>query len=291
MTIPANMNQTAVWRVAGQDILFETGPAVMGILNATPDSFSDGGRYSEIENAVVRSEELIEDGSDILDIGGESTRPGSRRVEAADEIRRVVPVIEAVRGFSAIPISVDTTKAAVAKAAMKAGASIINDISGLTFDPEMANVVSETGAGLVVMHLKGDFRTMHENEPDADIVSDVLDGFTRSIESAAIAGISSERICIDIGIGFSKTLEQNLELIARLRDIKHVFCGRPLMVGVSRKSFIGKITGETMPEKRIAGSIAANCAAVLNGADILRVHDVKETVEAVRIINAIRNAV
>ncbi|NNE67854.1 MAG: dihydropteroate synthase [Pyrinomonadaceae bacterium] len=259
----------------------------MGILNTTPDSFSDGGKYYGFDAALARGLELAEQGAGIIDVGGESTRPGSKRITTADEIDRVVPLIEKLRQETDTPVSIDTSKAEVAKEAVKAGASIINDVSGLTFDADMAEVVAESGAGLVLMHLKGNFETMHEKDHSLDIIDEVSAGFERSLSIAESAGIDKDRICLDIGIGFSKTLEQSLRLLRQLREIKVRFQRFPMLVGVSRKSFIGLISGENNPEKRLPGSLAAGIAAVAAGADILRVHDVSETVQALKVLTSI----
>ena len=263
---------------------------VMAILNVTPDSFSDGGRFVDVESAVLRAAEIVGEGADIIDIGGESTRPGSARVDADVEIGRVVPVISAVRERFDIPVSVDTTKASVANAAVAAGAEIINDVSGLRFDERIAAVAAEQGAGLVLMHSRGEFAEMHTLPPINDMLADVSADFERSSAAAAGYGVGPEQIVLDIGIGFGKTLDQNLELIANLDKLAKAFPKFPLLVGASRKSFIGKILGGVEPAERLSGSLAAAALAAWNGAGIVRVHDVKETVDCVRIADAIRNA-
>ena len=259
----------------------------MGILNVTPDSFSDGGRFADLDAAIRCAEEMIDEGAAILDIGGESTRPGSKRVSEQVEIDRVIPVIEEISSRFDVPVAIDTSKAKVADAAVNAGAEIINDISGLRFDERIAEVAASTKAGLVLMHSRGEFETMHSQPPVEDVVSEVTNDFRRAIAIAEVRGISSDSIVLDIGIGFGKTLEQNLELIAKLAKIRDTFPEVPLLVGTSRKSFIGKILDGASPQDRLSGSLAAAVAAVLNGAKILRVHDVRETVEAVKITNAI----
>ncbi|QQS31960.1 MAG: dihydropteroate synthase [Acidobacteriota bacterium] len=261
-------------------------PLVMGILNVTPDSFSDGGRFNAPDAASRRIEQMIADGADIIDIGGESTRPGSEQVDADEEIRRVIPAIGSALHFD-VPVSVDTSKSSVARAAIDAGAEIINDISGLRFDGDMAAAAAETGAGLVLMHSRGDFADMHSQPAVANIFDEVCSGLTASVEKAEAAGIVSEKIVLDVGIGFGKTLEQNLELLARHAGIARGFDGIPFLIGVSRKSFIGKILGDASPEKRLAGSLAAALYAVERGAAIVRTHDVKETADALRIHHAI----
>jgi dihydropteroate synthase len=258
-------------------------PVVMGILNVTPDSFSDGGRFADLDAALRRAEEMIGEGASIIDIGGESTRPGSERVPAAIEIDRVVPIIEAIGSRFDVPISIDTSKSEVAEAAVDAGSEIINDISGLRFDERIADVAARTKAGLVLMHSRGSFETMHSQPPVADILEEVSNDFRRSIAIAEERGVSRDAIVLDIGIGFGKTLEQNLELLGKLDRIADTFKAFPLLVGASRKSFIGKLLNGAPPENRLSGSLAAAVIAVLNGAKILRVHDVRQTVEALRV--------
>ena len=259
----------------------------MGILNVTPDSFSDGGRYASTDEALRRAEEMIEEGAAIIDIGGESTRPGSRRVSEAEEIGRTAPVIEAITRRFDIPVSIDTSKAGVAEAAIAAGAEIINDISGLRFDESIAKVAAEHATGLVLMHSRGDFETMHSQPPVGEIIKEVTDDFRRSVAVAISSGVSPESIILDVGIGFGKSIDQNLELIAKLDTFAAEFPAHAMLVGASRKSFIGKLLGGSPPEERIIGSLAAAVAAAMNGAKILRVHDVGATVEALRITNAI----
>ncbi|MDH3492059.1 MAG: dihydropteroate synthase [Acidobacteriota bacterium] len=279
------------WTIAGRRLTMLNGPLVMGILNVTPDSFSDGGKHVTVESAVRAADKLAEEGADILDIGGESTRPGSKEVDASEEIRRVLPVLEAVRKRTDLPLSVDTTKSVVARAAVEAGAEIINDISGLRFDPQMAAVAAETKAGLVVMHLRGSFESMHKTRPGGAIVSDVIEGLRRRVEKAEGSGVSPGSICIDPGIGFSKTFEQTIDLMRHLERVASAFEEYPLLVAISRKSFIGRITGEPDSAKRLAGTIAANCLAVSAGANIVRVHDVKAAVDSIKVMRAIRGVI
>lgn len=280
-----------VWRFAKREFEFSKGPLVMAVLNATPDSFSDGGKFASPGQAVDQALRFIKEGADIVDIGGESTRPGGARVDESVEIERVVPVIEQIRLVSDIPISIDTTKAAVARAALDVGADIVNDVSGLRFDTEMKGVVADSDCGLVIMHLRGEFESMHRNIAGESIFKEVIEGLRWSLREAELVGIGTDRLCVDVGIGFSKTHAQNLDLLAGLRQVADEFVGIPLLIGVSRKSFIGKITGEQDPAKRLGGTIAANCAAVYGGADILRVHDVRETVDAVKVLSAIWSSV
>lgn len=275
------------WQTSRRKISFDR-PLVMGILNVTPDSFSDGGRFTSVDAAIARAEEMIAEGVDIIDIGGESTRPGSERVSAEEEISRTAPVIEAISKQFDVSVSIDTSKSEVATAAVEAGAEIINDISGLRFDERIAEVAAEHKTGLVLMHSRGDFATMHSQPPVHDILSEVEADFTRSTDTVAKYKIAPESIALDIGIGFGKTFEQNLELIARLGELVAAFYEYPILVGTSRKSFIGKILGGSPTDERLAGSITTAAIAVWNGAAIIRAHDVKETVEAVRIVNELK---
>lgn len=265
-------------------------PLVMGILNVTPDSFSDGGKYYSAEAALHRAEAMIEDGVDILDIGGESTRPGGSSVSSEEEISRTVPAIAAIAKRFDTPISIDTTKSTVASAAIDAGAEIINDISGLRFDAKVAEIAATSGSGLVLMHSRGEFESMHSQEPLDDIFADVRSGLQRAIDIALAAGVDNDRIALDIGLGFGKTFEQNLELIAKLDKIIADFQEYPMLVGSSRKSFIGKLLNGAPTDKRLYGSLAAAAIAAFNGASVLRVHDVKETVDAINVAAALRNA-
>ncbi|MDI1242563.1 MAG: dihydropteroate synthase [bacterium] len=259
----------------------------MGILNVTPDSFSDGGQFADLDAALARAEEMIGEGAGIIDIGGESTRPGSARVEEQTEIDRVVPVMEAISSRFDIPISIDTSKSKVAEAALAAGAEIVNDISGLRFDERIAEVAAATNAGLVLMHSRGEFETMHSQPPVENIVAEVSNDFRRSIAIAEARGVTKDKVVLDIGIGFGKTVEQNLELLARLDILAGAFADHALLVGASRKSFIGKLLDGAPPDERLRGSLAAAVVAVMNGARIVRAHDVKATAEALKVTNAI----
>lgn len=259
----------------------------MGILNVTPDSFSDGGKFASLDAALKQAEKLISEGADIIDIGGESTRPGSQQISAADEISRVIPVIEAIAKRFETPISVDTTKGEIAKRAVEYGAEIINDISGLRFDPRIADIAATSNTGLVLMNSRGSFETMHVQRPVDDILLAVSSDFRRAIDCAGSHGVRDEQIALDIGIGFSKTQEQNLELLAKLDKLVAEFKGYPMMVGTSRKSFLAKILGDLPPAERLSGSLASAIFAVIKGANIIRVHDVRETVNAIKVICAI----
>lgn len=277
------------WQTSRRQIPAEDKTLVMGILNVTPDSFSDGGKFYALDRALKQAEAMIAEGADILDIGGESTRPNSSQISDAEEIRRTAPVIKKIAGGFDVPISIDTTKAAVAAAALEAGAEIINDVSGLRFDEKVAEVAAKTNAGLVLMHLSGTFETMHKQAPVAGgIVREVKNGLRQSIEKAESAGVKTEQIALDVGIGFSKTFEQNLELLAKLEEISAEFSDFPILVGTSRKSFIGKILENAPADARLHGTMSSVAIAVFNGANIVRVHDVRAAIETVRVADAIR---
>lgn len=272
---------------------------IMGILNVTPDSFSDGGQFLSadqalsVDQAVAHAESMIAEGADIIDVGGESTRPGGEPVSVEEEIGRVVPVIEALSARVSTPTSVDTTKSEVARAALDAGAAIVNDISALRFDFYVADAVARAGAGLVLMHSRGTPATMHRMPPVADIMEEVVSSLRASIHMAERRGVARESIAIDPGIGFGKTQEQNLELIARLDELIATFPDYPLLIGTSRKSFIGRIladdSGTPAPtSERLHGTMATITAAVLKGAHIVRVHDVKATLETIKVSSSIR---
>jgi dihydropteroate synthase len=256
----------------------------MGVVNVTPDSFSDGGLYLDAGKAVARGLELAAEGADILDVGGESTRPGSRPTPEAEETERVVPVIAALHEKTSALISVDTTKAAVARAALDAGADIVNDTSALRFDPAMAGVVARSGAGLVLMHMQGTPLTMQDAPRYDDLLGEIRAFLAERIRVAAAAGIPEERVIVDPGIGFGKTFEDNLALL-RGQEALHTL-GRPLLMGFSRKAFLGRIL-DRPPAERLEGTIAAAVLAVERGAHILRVHDVGPVARAVRTAEAI----
>lgn len=258
---------------------------IMGILNVTPDSFSDGGRYDGTEAAVERALQMLTEGAEIIDIGGESTRPGAAAVPAEEEAARVLPVIAALRQRSDCVISVDTMKAAVAAAAMEAGADIINDISGLQADPEMAAVAARTGAGVVLMHMQGTPRTMQVQPHYGDVIAEVRDGLAASLDQALAAGVALESIVLDPGIGFGKTLEHNLEILRQVEAF--AVRGRPVLLGVSRKSFIGRVLGTTDPAVREWPTVALTSFAREKGVRILRVHDVLRNAQALRMTEAI----
>lgn len=276
-----------IWQTSHGEIDYSHKTLVMAILNVTPDSFSDGGKFNTIEKALKETEQVIKEGADILDIGGESTRPDSKRVTVEEEISRVVPIIEEIKKRFDIPISIDTSKSEVAKKAIEVGAEIINDISGLRFDGQIAKVAAKYKTGLILMHLQGKFETMHKQRPTENIMSEVANGLNLSIENAERFGVRHNQICLDVGIGFSKTPEQNLELIGKLDRICTKFCDFPIMVGTSRKSFIGKTIGDVGVDKRLHGTIATNVISVWNGADVVRIHDIKPNIEAIRLVEAI----
>ncbi len=257
----------------------------MGVLNVTPDSFSDGGRYIEPSAAVAHACAMIEQGADLIDIGAESSRPGSEPVDQEEEIRRLIPVVKEVCRRTTVPVSIDTTKAVVARLALEAGAHIINDISALRFDPRMGEVIAEAGAGLVLMHMQGRPGTMQQAPRYENVVQDVRRFFIERMEAACSAGIDQEQILLDPGIGFGKNLSHNLTLLAELDQL--VALGRPVLVGVSRKAFIEQVLGRPVGE-RMMGTAAAVAVAVLQGARVLRVHDVGPMRDVVKMVTAIR---
>lgn len=254
-------------------------PQLMGILNVTPDSFSDGGQFDTHEPALAHAAQMTAQGADILDIGGESTRPGAAFVPMEAEAARVVPVIEHLIGAGQGPISIDTRKASVARAAVGAGAGLINDVSGLMFDPEMAQTVAELGVPVCIMHAQGDPETMQANPRYDDVLLDIYDALEKQINIALRAGIPRAQILVDPGIGFGKTLDHNLQLLRKISLFHGLGCG--LLLGVSRKSFIGTIAGEKDAQKRLPGSLAVGLALIAQGVQIVRVHDVAETRQAV----------
>jgi dihydropteroate synthase len=265
---------------------------VMGVLNATPDSFSDGGKFLEPEPATEQALAMECAGADLLDVGGESTRPGSYETPAAEELDRILPVLEALRGRFKIPISVDTRRAAVAELALRAGAEILNDISGLRSDPRMAAVAARYRVPLILMHMRGEPRTMQAGPFARDIVKDVMQGLRNSVTMARKAGVAKSQIILDPGIGFGKSFAQNYELLQKLPELAKL--GYPLLVGTSRKGFLGATLARdgkpAPPEQRIWGSAATVTASILNGAHIVRVHDVAEMVQVARVADCIWNS-
>jgi dihydropteroate synthase len=258
----------------------------MGVLNVTPDSFSDGSLYFNKDKAVQHALKLVEDGADIIDIGGESTRPGSEPISAEEEIRRTVPVIKAISKEIKTPISIDTYKSEVAMRALDAGASIVNDISGLRFDPEMPKVVAKYGVPAIIMHIKGRPKDMQQNPVYEALIPEIMDYLRISIRLANKFGIPDNKIIIDPGIGFGKTFEHNLEIIKNLKEF--TILGKPVAIGVSRKAFIGKILGDVPPSERLEGTSAAVAISIFNGANIIRVHDVKEMSRVAKVADAIK---
>jgi dihydropteroate synthase len=258
----------------------------MGILNVTPDSFSDGGRFFDPSSAIHRGIQMAEDGADIIDIGGESTRPGAEPISVEEEVRRTIPVIEALAKEIRIPISIDTYKAEVAKRALDAGAGIVNDISGLRYDPRMAKVVAGYSVPVVIMHMKGSPKDMQKAPVYEALIPEILDYLREGIRMATEAGIPEDKIIVDPGIGFGKRFEHNLEIIHNLCEF--VLLEKPLLVGPSRKAFIGKILGDVPSEERLEGTAAAVAISIFNGAHIIRVHDVKEMAKVVKVADAIK---
>ncbi len=274
----------ARWLAGDRAIVEGPRPRVMAILNVTPDSFSDGGRADTLARAIDRAERLVAEGADLLDIGGESSRPGASVVPADEEIARVVPVVEALAKRVKVPISVDTTKLEVARPSLDAGAAIINDIRGLD-DPELASLVASRGAGVVLMHMQGTPRTMQDAPTYADVVAEVRADLRRRVDRAVAAGIDPERIAIDPGIGFGKTNTHSLALLRELATFAAI--GPVLLIGTSRKGFLGKITGRQVGDRAVASAVSALAAATL-GAKVLRVHDVGPTVDALKVWEAQR---
>jgi dihydropteroate synthase len=259
----------------------------MGIVNVTPDSFSDGGRFLDAKTAAEHGFRLVREGADLLDVGGESTRPGAEQVSAAEEQARIEPVVRELAARSGVPVSIDTTKAEVAAAALEAGAQIVNDVSGLSADPALAPLVARRDAALILMHGRGRSRDMQSRAVYSDLHGEVLAELEASLDKARRAGIDEERIALDPGLGFAKTAEQNLLLLRRQRELLQL--GRPLVVGASRKSFLGKIDGRP-PAERVIASVACAAVCVSNGALVIRAHDVRETREAVAVAHAIRQS-
>ncbi len=272
------------WNIRNHNFNWGDRTYIMGILNVTPDSFSDGGRFQSVNTAVDRAIQMGSAGVDILDIGGESTKPGATPVDESTELERVIPVIEAIRQNPAIrdlPISIDTTKAAVAEAAVRAGADLVNDVSGGKFDPQMLETVARLNVPYLLMHMRGTPTTMQQMTDYADVVEEVLVCFEIQIDRAVASGIDRSQIILDPGIGFAKTYQQSIQLIRQLDRFQSLEL--PLLVGVSRKSFIGKILDQPDPDRRLWGTAAACCAAIERGVDILRVHDVAEMVDVCRV--------
>ena len=275
------------WRLAARSLALDERTLVMGILNVTPDSFSDGGLYLEADAAVAKAIAMEAAGADIIDIGGESTRPGSAGISVEEEMRRILPVIEKLRGKIRIPISVDTSKAEVAEAAAVSGAEILNDVTGLRNDPRIADVARRRKLGLILMHMRGTPRTMQKAPFAREVIRNVTSGLRRSVALALKAGVAKSQIVVDPGIGFGKSPEQNCEIIQRLSEVARL--GFPLLVGTSRKSFLGAALKQDAETDRIWGTAATVAASILQGAHIVRVHDVAEMVQVARVADVMRS--
>lgn len=273
----SSINFLRTWLVAGETWRLGDFPRLMGIVNVTPDSFSDGGAWFDASAAVAHALSLVDDGADILDIGGESTRPGAEPVSENEELRRVIPVIEQLAGRTRVPISIDTMKAAVAREALAAGATIINDVTALTFDPDMPDVCAASDCGVILMHMLGTPRTMQENPVYGDVVQEVRDYLIGRLHELRPRGIAPERMMVDPGIGFGKTAEHNLQLLSNIAAFREF--GRPVLIGHSRKRFLGKLVGRKV-EERLAGTIGVSIALAEQHADLLRVHDVRAVRDA-----------
>ena len=275
------------WACRDRSITIGERPLLMGILNVTPDSFADGGRFLDRDAATARAVQMAEEGADIIDVGGESTRPGAAPLSVDEELARVLPVIEAVTGRTDALVSIDTMKAPVARAALDAGAAIVNDVSACTGDPDMAGVAAEFNAGVVLMHMRGTPRTMQDDPHYQDVVAEVAGYLGGRVEAVRSQGVAEENIAVDPGIGFGKTVAHNLALLAHLGALSNT--GRPVVVGLSRKSFLGKLSGREVGD-RLPGSLSALVYCILNGAHVMRVHDVRESRDAARVALALAAA-
>jgi dihydropteroate synthase len=260
-------------------------PYIVGILNVTPDSFSDGGLFLDPQRAIEQGLRMAAEGADLIDVGGESTRPGATQISAQEELDRVIPVVERLSRKIDLPLSIDTSKSVVAREAVSAGAEFVNDVSGLTFDTEMAGEVADSGAGLIVMHTRGRPEVMQRDTQYADLFAEVVAGLSKSIAVAEAAGVARDRIAIDPGIGFGKDVSGNLELLRRTADLAKL--GHPVMLGTSRKSFIGRVLGKDDPAERLAGTLATIAMGYTWGARLFRVHDVAAASEAARMAQAV----
>lgn len=278
----------ALWKIAGETIDLSRRGWIMGVLNVTPDSFSDGGRFIEMDAALSQALSMVSEGADLIDVGGESTRPGADAVSEEEELRRVVPVIRRLRARTDVLISIDTSKAGVARAALDAGATIVNDVTGGRADADMMGVVAERGAGFIIMHMQRTPRTMQQSPHYNDVVAEVGEFFRQQTSRALSCGIDPMAIALDPGIGFGKTLEHNLALLRHLPVLRVE--NRPLVVGVSRKSFLGKILGSDALADRVAPTVALTAMLRASGADVLRVHDVRANVAALKVADAVKGA-
>lgn len=275
------------WTLPTRDLTRQRLPLLMGILNVTPDSFSDGGLFNAVDSAIARALEMEADGADIIDIGGESTRPGAERVTLEEELQRTIPVIRQLSQKLRVPISIDTTKSEVARQAIDAGAEIVNDISGLTFDPAMMDVCRRTDAGICLMHIQGTPQTMQQDPRYEDVVSEVIEFLQQQVDRCLMAGIPAERMCVDPGIGFGKTADHNLELLSAVPRMQKEL-QRPVLIGHSRKRFLSRILGRRV-EEREAGTVGVSIALAELGVDILRVHDVRTVRDALKAWDTIRS--
>src|SRR5213596_2517154 len=274
-----------IWKIGERVFNVSRQGLIMGVLNVTPDSFSDGGNFFAEEKAIERGLAMAAEGAHIIDVGGESTRPGAEPVAAEEELRRVIPVIEELRARIDVPISIDTSKSDVARAAIQAGASIVNDVTGGRGDEEMLPLVAQTNSAFIIMHMQGTPRTMQNQPRYADVVLEIADFFRQQYARAIVYNIDPMAIAFDPGIGFGKTLEHNLELLAQLERLRA--CDRPIVIGVSRKSFLGKLINSEQMSDRLAPAVALTSLLRTRGADVLRVHDVKENVNALKVTEAI----
>ncbi|MFH0777330.1 MAG: dihydropteroate synthase [Candidatus Eisenbacteria bacterium] len=282
--LPVDSGTGHVFKFRGGQFDLSSRTHIVGILNVTPDSFSDGGRFFDRTSALRHAERMVAEGADVIDVGGESTRPYAEAVDESEEIRRVVPTIREIVKRFGVTVSVDTCKAPVAEAALEAGAHMVNDVSALRFDPNTARLVAKHEAGLILMHMKGTPRTMQDNPIYVDVVAEITAFLGKAIASATADGVTRESIIVDPGIGFGKTVSHNLAILRNLRELKSL--GRPILVGPSRKSFLGELL-DLPPGQRLHGTLAAVTAAILSGASLVRVHDVKEAREAAVIADAI----
>ena len=282
------MQPIVEWKVAGRSLSAHDGPLLMGIVNVTPDSFSDGGKCIEADRAVAHALELVSQGADILDVGGESTRPGADRVSADEELDRVLPVITGLAQQTDIPISIDTTKSQVARAAIDAGATIVNDVSGLTLDPTMPEVCASADVGVVCMHMLGTPQTMQDDPHYDDVVGEICEYFRERLSALEAAGVARERIALDPGIGFGKTAEHNLEILSHVATLRSLGC--PVLIGHSRKRFLAHVLGRPV-EERTFGTLGVAIALAMQGTDILRVHDVAAVHDALTAWRAVASRV
>lgn len=273
-----------IFRARSYEFIFPRPALIMGIINVTPDSFSDGGNFLDTDKVVAHGLRLVKEGAEILDMGGESTRPGAEQISEAEELKRVIPVIKQLATMVSVPISIDTVKPSVARAALTAGASIVNDVGANRNDDEMWRIVADAGAGYICMHMQGSPQTMQANPVYTNVIEEVENFFRDRLERLKRCSITGDQVIFDPGIGFGKTLEHNLRLIANLGKFTGI--GRPLLIGISRKSFIGKLLGTDVAE-RLPASISSTCKAVEEGANIVRTHDVAPTIQAVRMFEAL----